>query len=114
MSVLSFLVNLVSLYLFHGIKKHDHGHKGKHNHSHDKPCSHSHQHHSKSYQNIKSKKNSSLMNKSFSGIFFYFKINKKESSPNQDAIQFTSSKSTHIARNNQFTETSITPIEARE
>ena len=44
MSILSFLVNLVSLYLFHGTKKHDHGNneskskkKGK---SHG--CNHSH------------------------------------------------------------------------
>lgn len=35
MSILSFLVNLVSLYLFHGIKKHDHSHKAhKHTHNH--------------------------------------------------------------------------------
>ena len=81
MSVISFLVNLVSLYLFHGIKKHDHSHSHKdaHKHSHKNPCSHSHREPCHSHQNLKSKKNSSsITNKSFSGSYFiydYFFLN---------------------------------------
>lgn len=58
MSILSFLVNLVSLYLFHGVKEHGHCHKG-HKHDHKHKHDHDHIHCTSNHKDLRSHHNHS-------------------------------------------------------
>lgn len=115
MSVLSFLVNLVSLYLFHGIKKHDHDDKKQAiksndcHHSHSAKtgsgfdCDHTHGSNEKAEELGSGKQISEMTRDELNWL-----IKTESMNSSHKSLQIQSNKSTFLARKSEKKELSVT------
>ena len=124
MSILSFLVNLVSLYLFHGVKQHDHSHKTV-KHNHDEHChseqlevvschghSHNHNHkHNHNHYHIHSNKHNHE-NKQLNSISIPNETNHHENCFNGNLPKSMSPKSSIVSKKKKSIKFNmVSPIE---